>query len=146
MPRSNLTRDHLGALALGLSALLFTVFPLVRPFFPLDPRSPETTLAAASPSITSAAWVGAHYVAMLAFVLLPLGMLALYAHLEGGPAEPRALRAVLWSLAGVILIMPMLGFEIHVFPIVGRLHLAGTTGLAPFVSLTYLGPAMVVFL
>src|SRR5262245_60488609 len=130
MPQSSLTRGRLGALALGLSALLFTAFPLVRPFFPLDPRSPEASLAAAGPSITSAAWVGAHDLALLAFVLLPFGMLALYAHLGSGPAEPRALRAVLWSVTGVILIMPMLGFEIHVLPIVGRLHSAGITGLA----------------
>jgi len=146
MQSANVTRDRLGALALGLSALLFTAFPLVRPFFPLDPRSPEATLTAASPSITSAPWVVAHYLAMLAFVLLPFGMLTLYAHLRSGPAEPRALRALAWSLAGITLIMPMLGFEIHVLPIVGRLYLAGATGLAPVVSLTYLGPAMVVFL
>jgi hypothetical protein len=49
MPVPISTRIRLGALALGLSALLFTAFPLVRPFFRLDPRSPDETLAAASP-------------------------------------------------------------------------------------------------
>jgi hypothetical protein len=146
MQKPNLNRVRLGALALGLSALLLTAFPLVRPFFPLDPRSPDETFAVASPSITSAPWVVAHLLAMLAFVLLPFGMLTLYAHLQAGPVEPRAFRALAWSLAGIALIMPMLGFETHVLPILGRLYLAGTTGIAPVVALIYLGPAIVVFL
>jgi hypothetical protein len=146
MQKPNLARVRMGALALGLSALLLTAFPLVRPFFPLDPRSPSETLAIASPSITSAPWVVAHLLAMLAFVLLSFGMLTLYAHLRAGSVEPRALRALAWSLAGIVLIMPMLGFETHVLPILGRLYLAGTTGIAPVVALIYLGPAIVVFL
>jgi hypothetical protein len=143
--KPNWVRVRLGALALGLSAMLLTVFPLVRPFFPLDPRSPRETLAVASPSITSARWVVAHHLAMVAFVLLPFGMLALYAYLRAGLMEPRALRALAWSLAGIALIMPLLGFETYVLPILGRLYLAGTTAIAPVVGLVYLGPAIVVF-
>jgi len=146
MQKQNLARVRLGAFALGLSSLLLTAFPLVRPFFPLDPRSPDETLAAASPSITSASWVMAHLIAMLAFVLLPFGMLTLYAHLRAGLVEPRALRALAWSLAGITLIMPMLGFETHVLPIFGKLYLAGTTGIAPAVTHIYLGPTIFVFL
>ena len=146
MQKPNLARVRLGAFALGLSALLLTAFPLVRPFFPLDPRSPDETLAAASPTITSASWMIAHLIAMLAFVLLQFGMLTLYAHLRAGLVEPRALRALVWSLAGIALIMPMLGFETHVLPVLGKLYLAGTTGIAPAVALIYLGPAIVVFL
>ena len=146
MQKQNLARVRLGAFALGLSSLLLTAFPLVRPFFPLDPRWPDETLAAASPSITSASWVMAHLIAMLAFVLLPFGMLTLYAHLRAGLVEPRALRALAWSLAGITLIMPMLGFETHVLPIFGKLYLAGTTGIAPVAGLIYLGPAIAVFL
>ena len=144
--KPNSSRVRLGTLALGLSALLLTAFPLVRPFFPLDPRSPSETLAVASPSITSARWVVAHLLATVAFVLLPFGMLALYAYLRAGLMEKRALRALAWSLAGIVLIMPMLGFETNVLPIVGRLYLAGTPGIAPVVGLIYLGPAIVVFL
>ena len=146
MRKSDATRLRLGAIALGLSALLLTAFPLVRPFFPLDPRSPQKTLTVASPVITSIYWVVGHLVAMLAFVLLPLGTLTLYAHLRAGPAEPAGLRALAWSLAGTVLIMPMLGFETHVLPILGNLYRAGTTGVAPIIELIYLGPAIVVFL
>ena len=140
------TRVRWGALALGLSALLLAVFPLVRPFFPLDPRQPERTLTLASSAIASGPWVVSHLMAMLAFVLLLFGMMALYARLADTPAEPRALRALVFSLAGIALIMPMLGVETHVLPIIGRLHLVGTTGIAPAVRSIYLGSAMVVFL
>ena len=137
---------RLGAFALGLSALLFTLFPLVRPFFPLDPTAPATTLTVASPAITSAAWVGSHLSLMLAFVLLLYGMLTLYTHLANGHGAPRAFRAMVLSLAGIALILPMLGVETHILPIIGTLYLAGQTDIAPAVSLIYHGPALAVFL
>ena len=146
MQKPNWGRVRVGALSLGLSALLLTAFPLVRPFFPLDPSLPSETLAVASPSVTSARWLVAHLFAMGAFVLLPFGMLALYADLRAGLMEPRALRALAWSIAGIALIMQMLGFETYVLPILGRLYLSGTTGIAGVVGLIYLGPAIVVFL
>jgi len=139
-------RVRFGTLALGLSALLLTAFPLVRPFFPLDPYSPGETLAIAGSSITSARWLVAHLLAMMAFVLLPFGMLALYAYLRVGVMETSAWRALAWSLAGIVLIMPMLGFETFVLPILGKLYLAGTPGIAPVLGLIYLGPAIGVFL
>jgi len=140
------TRIRLGALALGLSSLLLTAFPLVRPYFRMDLRAPAETLAAASPVITSGSWVLAHYIAMVAFVLLLYGMLTLYACLGEDPGGRRPLGALASNLAGIALIMPMLGVETHILPIVGRLYLAGATGLAPAVTLIYLGPAIAVFM
>ena len=140
------TRIRLGALALGLSALLFMVFPLVRPYFRLDPRSPDETLAAASPVITSGSWVLSHVIAMLAFVLLLYGLLALYARFEADHRGPSAIFGLVLTLAGIALIMPMLGVEIYILPIIGRLYLEGATNLAPAVALIYLGPATVMFL
>jgi hypothetical protein len=145
MDLTNHRRLRAGALALGLAAVLLTAFPLVRPFFDLDPREPERSLRLAIPVITSLPWVAAHLMAMLAFVLLVFGLLALYARLARTPAESRALRALVWSLAGVALIMPMLGVETHVLPILGGLHASGATGLAPAIGALYLGPAMLVF-
>ena len=40
------------ALTLGLSSLTLAAFPLVRPFFPFDPRSPGETLAGAAQAVT----------------------------------------------------------------------------------------------
>src|SRR5262249_16661409 len=126
-----MTHRRLGSLALGLSALLLTVFPLIRPFFPLDPRAPAETLAVASPPIVSTPWVVSHLVCTLAFVLLPYGMLSLYAALASTPSEPHALWALVLSLAGIALILPMLGVEAYMLPILGRLYLAGQSGVAP---------------
>ena len=139
-------RIRLGALGLGLSALLLTIFPLARPFFRLDTFAPEETIAMASPAFASLPWVLAHYLAMLGFILLMGGMLALYAFHAGGETEPRALRGLLWGLAGVALILPAFGVEVFTMPVIGTLHMAGATGLAPAIPLTYRGPMTIVLL
>ena len=139
-------RRRLGAAALALAAFLLAVFPLIRPFFPMDPTVPEPTLRAASGPFTSAPWLLAHSIAMLAFVLLMCGTLALYARLANGEREAVALWGLVSSLTGIALIMPMLGVETHIMPLVGTLYLSGTTGIAPIVGQIYLGPAIAVFL
>ena len=138
-------RVRSGALALGLAAVLLAIFPLVRPFFPLDPRMPEQTLRRASPAITSTPWVASHLIAMVAFVLLFFGLLTLYVRLAATPRESRALRALVWSLTGIALIMPMLGVETHILPIIGGLYTAGATDIAPAIGAIYRGSAMLVF-
>lgn len=139
-------RLRLGALGLGLSAFLLMAFPLVRPFFRMNIFAPEETIAAASPAFASVAWVLSHYVAMLGFVLLLGGMLALYAIHAGTETEPRAFRGLLWGIMGVALVLPALGVEAFSMPIIGRLYLDGVTGLAPAIPLTYRGPMTVVLL
>lgn len=73
-------------------------------------------------------------------------MLTLHARLPNGNVEPRALRAMVLSLAGITLIMPMLGVETHILPIIGMLYLEGKTDIASAVRLIYHGPALAVFL
>src|SRR5713101_8923674 len=139
-------RLRLGALGLGLSAFLLMVFPLVRPFFRMNVFAPEETIAVASPAFASVAWVFAHYLAMLGFVLLLGGMLALYAIHAGTETEPRAFRGLLWGTIGVALILPAFGVEAFTMPVIGKLHLDGATGLAPVIPLTYRGPMTIVLL
>ena len=145
MQKLSPTRRRFGALALGLAALLLAVFPLIRPFYPLDPTAPAATLTVASPAVTSAPWVVAHLLCMLAFVMLLYGVLILYAHLAHGHAEPRAFWAMVCSVAGIGLILPMLGVETYILPIIGKLYLTGHTDIAPAFGMIYLGPALVVF-
>jgi len=66
--------------------------------------------------------------------------------LAHGVREARAFQGMVSSLAGIALIMPMLGVETHVMPLIGKLYLAGTTGIASIVGRIYLGPAIMVFL
>ncbi len=146
MPLGRTTHRRFGSISLSLSTLLLAVFPLIRPFFPLDPRIPAETLAAASPAITSRAWVVSHLLCTLAFVLLLYGTLTLYLVLASSAVEPRAFRALVLSLAGIALILPMLGVETYMLPILGKLYLAGQAGIAPAIDLIYRGPAVGVFL
>jgi hypothetical protein len=81
-------RLRLGAVTLGVCALLFAAFPLVRPFFRLDVFSP-TLAAVASRPLASSSWVIAHLLLLAGFALLPCGLLALYAALADSPAESR---------------------------------------------------------
>ena len=140
------TRIRLGAAALGSSAFLLAVFPLIRPFFPLDIFAPERTIAVASPAFASAAWAISHYLAMLGFVLLQCGLLALYSFHADPEREPRAFRGLVWGLPGVALILPAFGVEAYTMPVIGQVYLAGATGLAPVITLTYRGPMTVVLL
>src|SRR5262245_15444614 len=139
--------DHnrFGASALAGSAALFAVFPLVRPYFRMDPRVPEVTLAAAAPAVASTPWLMAHALLTLGFVLLLLSLPTLYAVLARAGAEARAWRAMLATAAGIALITPMLGVEIAAFPSIGRLHLDGRSDVAPMIADIYRGPMMLAF-
>src|SRR5262249_61485578 len=114
-------RIRLGAVALGLAAFLLALFPLVRPFFPLDVFEPARGIALASPAFVSTAWTSSHYLAMLGFVLLQLGLLALYGFHARSAAESLALRGLVWSLPGAALLLPAFGVAAHTIPLVGRL-------------------------
>ena len=139
-------RIRLGAVALGSSALLLAVFPLIRPFFRLDIFAPERTIAVASPVFASVSWLFSHYLAILGFALLQIGLIALYAFHAGAEGEPRAFRGVAWGLPGVALILPAMGVEVYTMPAIGQLYMAGATGLAPMITLTYRGPMTAVLL
>jgi len=140
------THIRFGSLALGVSALLLTAFPLVRPFFRMDPREPAETLAAASPFIVSTSWLVAHLLCTLAFILLLCGLIILNAAFVSSPMERRAFWAMVFSLAGIALILPMLGVETYMLPILGKLYQAGQSGIFPAIDMIYLGPAIGVFL
>lgn len=140
------TRIRMGALALGLSAVLFGAFPFVRPFFRLDVFAPEATLAAASPAITSAPWLIAHLMGMAGFILLLGAIPALYAHLAAEDDAPRLFRAMVASMAGIALVLPMFGVETYALPAIGWTYLDGQPGIAPIVTLIYRGLGTVVML
>lgn len=137
---------HGAAVTLGLSSLALAMFPLVRPFFPFDPRNPVETLAGASRAVTSPSWLIAHYLALLGFVLLLSVLPALHARLASAGVEARARRAMLLSGVGVALILPTLGVELYALPAIGRLYMDGKTEIAPAVGLIYLGGATLVML
>ena len=139
------TRLRLGAVALGVCALLFAAFPLVRPFFKLDVFSPSLAATASGP-LASPSWVIAHLLLLAAFALLPCGLIGLYAALADGSAEPRALRGLVLSMAGTGLVGPAVGVEVFAMPVIGRLYLDGATGVAPAFAAIYWGPMTLVMI
>jgi hypothetical protein len=127
------------------SALVFAVFPLVRPFFRLDVFSPTLADSASGP-LASPPWVAAHLFLTAAFALLPLGLLAIASALVETPAAQRAQRGMILGIVGVGLVLPALGVETYAMPVLGRLYLDGVTGIAPALAWIYRGPMTLVML
>ena len=134
-----------GALALAVSTLLFAVFPLVRPFFPLDVFSPALAATASGP-VASPAWLLAHLLLTAAFALLPPALLAFHAALASGPDATRAGRGLRLALTGIALVVPAVGVETFAMPVLARRYLAGGEALAPAFAEIYRGPMTVVML
>jgi hypothetical protein len=99
------TRIRAGAIALAAAGLLFLAYPALRPWHD------EGTVAGATASMSSTAWVTAHFFAMLGFILVPLGLLALRSALAATGAEPLALTAAVTAWIGSGLVLPYYGAE-----------------------------------
>jgi hypothetical protein len=104
MPTSA-TRIRAGAAALAAAGALFLAYPALRPWHD------ESTVAGATASMSSNAWVAAHFFAMLGFILMPLGLLALRAAVATTRAEPLALTAAVLAWIGSGLTLPYYGAE-----------------------------------
>jgi hypothetical protein len=94
-----------GAVALALAGVLFLAYPVVRPWHD------ESTVDGATASMASAAWVASHLFAMLGFILLPLGLLALFGVVAGTPAGCLGLWAAVVTWIGAGLTLPYYGAE-----------------------------------
>jgi hypothetical protein len=95
---------RLGALAIAVAGILFVLYPVIRPY------SDETSLQGAA-AFASTAWIVAHVLATIGFVLVVLGLLALYGTLRDTPAEGLAFLAVVATWIGVGLTLPYYGAE-----------------------------------
>lgn len=102
---SPMSRNQLGAVALAAAGVLFVLYPVVRPWHD------ESTVSGATTSMSSAAWVAAHFFAMLGFILLPLGLLALRDVLGGTRSATLALTAAIVTWIGAGLTLPYYGAE-----------------------------------
>lgn len=119
---SRLASPTLGAFALGAAGVLFVLYPAVRPWHD------ETTTAGAVESLGSTAWVASHAFAMLGFVLLTLGLLAVRDLVEGAAGERparTARAAVVTGWVGAGLTLPYYGAEDFGLHAVARAAAAG---------------------
>ena len=106
-------RVRLGALALAVAGVLFVLYPAIRPY------SDEMSLQEAA-AFASNAWIVAHVLAMLGFVLVGLGLLALYRTLRDTPAEGLALLTLVASWIGIGLTLPYYGAEAFGLHVLGQ--------------------------
>ena len=98
-------RIRWGAAALAIAGAMFLAYPALRPYHD------ENTVSGATASLASPAWVAAHFLAMLGFILVPLGLLALRAAVADTKAEPLTLTAAVLAWIGSGLTLPYYGAE-----------------------------------
>ncbi len=101
---TDILQIRLTAFALTVSGILFVLYPVIRPF------SDESSLQGAQ-AFASFSWVLAHSLAMVAFVLLALGLLGLYIRLQQTKMKRLAIQALVLVWIGVGLTLPYYGAE-----------------------------------
>jgi hypothetical protein len=141
MHEQNSSWSRWGAMPLGLSGLLFATFPVVRPFY--DDLAQDPTGAART--ISSFPWVAAHVMLIVALVLLPFGLLTVFADLAGTPARRWALIAMLLGIAGSGLYLPVGGVEAFALPAIARSYLQGQTATLDLIDAARAGQRATVF-
>src|SRR5574342_555145 len=99
------TRTRLGAIALLVAAVLFILYPAMRPW------KDESTVDGATVAMSSGSWVASHLFAMIGFILVPLGLLALRGVVSHTRAEPLAFNAAIAAWIGAGLTLPYYGAE-----------------------------------
>ena len=104
------------AAGLAIAGVGFVLYPAIRPF------SDEVSLDGAA-AFASPAWVVAHSIAIVSFVLLALGLYAVSLRLQGTPGGRLARGAVVLGWLGVGLTLPYYGAEVF------GLHAAGRAAL-----------------
>ncbi|WP_434739461.1 hypothetical protein [Micromonospora sp. SH-82] len=112
------SRPRFGALALAVAGVLFALYPATRPWHD------ESTVDGATRAMTSGWWVASHLFAMIGFVLVTLGLLAVRDVVRHTRAERLAFAAVVTGWIGVGLVLPYYGAETF------GLHAIATTSAA----------------
>ncbi|MBL7253021.1 hypothetical protein [Paractinoplanes lichenicola] len=91
----------MSAAALAFAGLMFLLYPALRPW------TDETTTPGAIEAMSSPAWVASHVFAMLGFIAVGLGLLALHARVS----SRSSLTALITAWIGTGLVLPYYGAE-----------------------------------
>lgn len=127
--------------ALPLAGLLFIVGIILRGPS-LDPSlEPDRFAQAAVAAPAAAAWLAI----FIGMVVELIGFWALYAYLAADALERPAFWGMIFSLIGVALILPLMGFMGLAAPVAGNLYLQGQQAVMEVaVAMVAAGPALVV--
>ena len=132
-------RARFGALMLAVAGVCFVLYPALRPF------SDEITLAGAR-AFASNAWFASHLLAMIGFILLALGMLALHGALQQTTAEQPAFWALVTTWVGAGLTLPYYGAEDFALRAIGLEAIRQqSASLLVLANATRYGPGVYVF-
>ena len=114
-------RVRMTSFALIAAGLLFVLYPALRPF-----SSEEGMQGAAA--FGSTAWIVAHSLAIVGFVLVVLGLFGIYLLLQKTGAEKPALIGLVLSWLGVGLVLPFYGAEVFGLHAIAREALKENNG------------------
>jgi len=114
-------RVGLTSLAFVVAGALFVLYPAVRPF------SSEVGLDGAA-AFGSTAWIVAHSLAIVGFVVVVLGLFGIYLRLQATSGERPALIGLLLSWIGVGLVLPFYGAEVFGLHAIGQEALKENNG------------------
>ncbi|WP_138494388.1 hypothetical protein [Paenibacillus pinistramenti] len=133
-------RIGLSAASLVIAGILFVIYPALRPF------SDETSLEGAI-AFASSEWLAAHMLAMVAFTLLPLGLLGLHNSLHGTAVNSLTYRAFLFCTLGTGLALPYYGGEAFGLHAIGQEAIRQQSAeLVSLASTVRGGAALIMFL
>ena len=133
-------RVRLGSIALAIAGVLFVLYPALRPF------SDEASLAGAV-AFASSAWLLAHMLAMVGFLLTTLGLFGLHLSLQDTPAERLSFWALIVWWAGAGLTLPFYGAEAFGLHAIGQRAIAdGSAALVSLAGDVRFGAGLAMFL
>jgi hypothetical protein len=136
---THVSRIRLSALSLSISGILFVLYPAIRPF------SDEGSLKGAA-AFASTEWLVAHMLAMVAFTLLPLGLLGLYHSLQDTAEKSLAYSTVVLCMIGTGLTLPFYGGEAYGLHAIGQEALRQqSTDLVSLADVVRSGPGLIMF-
>jgi hypothetical protein len=135
-------RSRWGAVAFGISGVLFAAFPIVRPFY-IDLAQNPTNGAKV---ISSPNWMVSHLLLIVALSLLPYGLLTLFAEMASTDVRRLALVGMVLGIAGGSLLLPVGGVEAFALPAIARLYLQGQIGTLDAIEAARSGLRATVFL
>ena len=138
MQSRNRTRLRLGALALGISALLFMAFQLFHPVSSLDLSNPDE----AAQTFGSSVFVFTDSLLIVAFTLLPFGILTLYAYLAKSHTERWTFVAMILLLAALGPFQAFTGVGAFAFSAASQVYLQGNQGALDVLAALVQGPSV----
>lgn len=112
-------RVRWGGVAFALAGVCFLLYPALRTW------RDESTADGALEAISANSWLLTHTFAMIGFILVPLGLAAVWAVLADTPAERSAFAALVTTWVGAGLTLPFYGAETYALNAIASLVAEG---------------------